>query len=80
MAESFRCSFFTSNSFAICCARGQSPISTKALSSNPKVRPWRVRLSRQPLMLIEIDLQAEGQPGRDAHKAKAELFIDEIEV
>ncbi len=38
------------------------------------------QLPRQPVMPIEVNLQAAGQPCRHSHVAQAELFVHEIEV
>ena len=39
-----------------------------------------VELSRQPVVSVEVKLQAEGAPGRHPQVAEPELFVDEVEV
>src|SRR5262249_35906517 len=38
------------------------------------------QLPRQPVMAVEINLQTEGTPRRNANIAQAQLFVDEVEV
>ena len=38
------------------------------------------QLAGQPGMAIEVDLQPERRPGRNAHVAQPELLVDEVEV
>ena len=39
----------------------------------------RRQLPRQPGMTVDVDLQRKRRPGRHAHVAQAERFIDEVE-
>src|SRR5437764_1680591 len=39
-----------------------------------------VQLARQPVVPIEVNLQAAGQPCRHPHVAQAQFFVHEIEI
>ena len=45
-----------------------------------ELEPFLSQLDRQPAVAVEIDLQPEGAPGGHPDIAKAQIFIDEIEV
>ena len=47
---------------------------------HPIVDAELAQLARQPVVAIEVNLQAAGQPRRHPHVAQAELLVDEVEV